>query len=209
MDGEPKPLFEVGGRTLLHRAVEASRGAIRASRGAIDAAGDVAPQPDAAEDGHERFVTVVAPVLDPALDVDWVREDPPFGGPAAATIAALDAWAARGFVPDLVLLLASDLPRVESAVAVLCDGILLAPSDIDGLCLADASSRPQWLTGIYRTASLLRAAARVPDAGRDASMRALLDDLAISVVAVADEIVDDVDTWEDLARARAACEEIT
>ena len=65
VDGAAKPLFEVGGRTLLSAAVTA------------------------ATDAGARPVTVVAPILDPGLDVTWVREDPPFGGPAAAIVAAL------------------------------------------------------------------------------------------------------------------------
>ena len=43
---------------------------------------------------------------------------------------------------------------------------------------------------------------RIPDNGRNTSMRALFDDLAIAVLAAPDEIVQDVDTWADLARAQ-------
>lgn len=178
LDGTVKPLLDIGGRTLLQRAVDAAR-----STGA---------QP----------ITVVAPVLDADLDVEWAREDPPFGGPAAATVAALDAWAASGHDPEWTLLLACDLPRAEAAVAQLMAAILLVPSDTEGVCLGDASSRPQWLTGIYRTAALRRSAAVIPDNGRNTSMRALFDDLAIAVLAAPDEIVQDVDTWADLARAQ-------
>ncbi len=179
VDGEVKPLFEVGGRALLARAVDAARAA-RAAR-----------------------ITVVAPVLDPGLDVDWVREDPPFGGPAAAVVRALGDWAERGFAPGRALLLAADLPRADIAVPAL----LAADVGTDGLCLGDAAGRPQWLLGLYRTDALTRAATRLEDGGRDASMRALLAELAIEIVAVADEIVEDVDTWDDLARIRAAFEE--
>ena len=82
------------------------------------------------------------------------------------------------------------------------EAILLVPSDTDGVCLGDSSSRPQWLTGVYRTDALRRSAAAIPDGGRDASMRALFDDLSIAVLAAPDDIVQDVDTWADLARAR-------
>lgn len=181
VDGEIKPLFEIGGRALLARAVDAARRA-----------------------GSAR-VTVVAPVLDPRLEVDWVREDPPFGGPAAGVVAALEDWAELDFNPGHTLLLAADLPLVDAAVPTL----LVSTEDAgpDGLCLGDSAGRPQWLLGRYRTEALARAAAQLDDGGRDASMRALLADLTIEVVAVDDRIVQDVDTWDDLARIRAAFEE--
>lgn len=185
VDGAAKPLFEVGGQTLLFAAV------------------------DAASHAGARPITVVAPVLDPALDVDWVREDPPFGGPVAAIVAALDSWERRTPAapdPEWTLLLACDLPSVGAAVRRLVADIVLLPSDTDGMCLADASSRPQWLTGVYRTSALRAAASALPERGRNAPVRALMNDLAITVIAAPDDLTRDVDTWEDLeeARARAA-----
>lgn len=174
LGGATKPLLEVGGRTLLQRAVDATRGC-----------------------------TPVTVAGDPVTGVDgvgWVREEPPFGGPAAAIVAALSTWADD---PEWTFLLACDLPGVGGAVARLRRDIPLLPTDTDGLCLGDAGSRPQWLTGLYRTDSLRRAAAALPDLGRGASVRALLDDLAIAVVAAPDAETEDVDTWEDLERARA------
>lgn len=177
VDGAAKPLFDVGGRTLLAAAVTA------------------------ATDAAARPITVVAPVLDETLPVAWVREDPPFTGPAAAVVAALASWPEEDD-PTWTLLLACDLPGVDAAVQRLVDDILLLPSDTDGLCLADATSRPQWLIGVYRTRALRAAASVLPDAGRDAPVRALLDDLAITVVAAGDDLTRDVDTWEDLEEAR-------
>ncbi|KRB38735.1 molybdenum cofactor guanylyltransferase [Microbacterium sp. Root180] len=184
VDGAAKPLFEVGGTTLLAAAVSA------------------------ATDAGARPITVVAPVLDPALAVEWVQEDPPYGGPAAAVVTALDAWP-QGADPEWTLLLACDLPAAGPAVRRLVADLLLLPADTDGICLGDAASRPQWLTGLYRTSSLRNAASALPDGGRDAPVRALLADLAIAVVAAPGDLTRDVDTWEDLeeARARAAHEE--
>ncbi|WP_137843188.1 NTP transferase domain-containing protein [Microbacterium sp. 2FI] len=182
VDGAVKPLFEVGGRTLLATAVAA--------------AADAAAHP----------ISVVAPVLDPGLPVTWVHEDPPFGGPAAAIIAALSSWPGAPEAPDpeWTLVLACDLPGIDAAVRRLVSDIVLLPSDTDGMCLGDASSRPQWLVGAYRTRALRTAASALPDGGRDAPVRAILDDLAITVVAAADDLTRDVDTWEDLVEARAA-----
>lgn len=180
VDGAAKPLFEVGGRTLLSAAVEAAR------------------------DAGARRITVAGPVLDPSLPVTWVREDPPFSGPAAAVVSALESWRASADPdPEWTLLLACDLPAVRPAVARLVADIVLLPSDTDGICLADAASRPQWLTGAYRTAALRASASALPSNGRDASVRALMDDLAIAVVTAGEDLTGDVDTWQDLEQARA------
>jgi molybdopterin-guanine dinucleotide biosynthesis protein A len=174
VDGATKPLFEVGGRTLLQIAVEAVR----------DAGADP--------------VTVAGPVLDPTVRAGWVREDPPFGGPVAGIVTALEAWSAE---PAWTFVLACDLPRADVAVARLVEALALQPADVEGVCLADASSRPQWLTGVYRTAALRAAASQLPDGGRHLPVRTLLADLAIAAVGAPDA-TDDVDTWEDLKRAK-------
>lgn len=178
LDGAVKPLLDVGGRSLLTRAVDAAH--------AVGA----------------RPVVVAAPVLDESLEVEWVREDPPFGGPVAGIVAALTH---PGLAQtDWTLVLACDLARPDLAVARLLSDLALLPGDTEGLCLADASSRPQWLTGVYRTRLLGEAARSIRDEGRDAPVRQLLDDLAIAVIAASDHLTADVDTWEDLERARAA-----
>lgn len=171
MGGVHKPLLQVGGTTLLDAAVAAARAA-----------------------GCDPIV-VVGPVDDAHADLTWVREDPPFGGPAAAILAALPR-----ITGDRTLVLACDLPRVADAVRVLVE----APFVADGLCLADASRRPQWLTGLYRTEALRAAATKMPDAGRDASVRSLLGALAITLVTASDDLAFDIDTWDDLSMARSA-----
>ena len=154
-------------------------------------------------DAGARPITVAAEVLDPDLDVEWVREDQPFGGPVAGTVAVLDAWAAAGVRPEWTFLLACDLPRVADAVARLAADLPLLPADADGICLGDASSRPQWLTGIYRTrAPAAGGGDRCPTAVATPPVRALVEDLAITVVVVPGDLTDDIDTWEDLERAR-------
>lgn len=166
--GAVKPLFEVDGTTLLRVAV----GAVRAR-------------------GAERVV-VAAPVLDDDLDVTWVREDPPFGGPVAGIVAGLDDVDA-----DEVYVVASDLPTLGPALAALPERV---PTGLDGVCLDDG--RRQWLIGRYRTAALRAAASGLPSTGRDASMRALLGGLTIAAVAVAPDLTRDIDTWDDLEAAR-------
>lgn len=169
MGGIDKPLVAVGGRSLLQRAVDAVRGC-----DPIVIAGPDSP-------------------VERALPL-WVREDPPFSGPAAAIVAALDsidtAW---------VFVLACDLPYAEQVVAGLSAARATLPADTDGVCLTDASGRTQWLSGLYRTAGLQAAASLLPDRGRDASVRALLDGLAIATVSAPDA-ARDIDTWDDLRR---------
>lgn len=165
--GAAKPLFRLDGTTLLARAVAAARGA-----------------------GAARIV-VAAPVLEPGLDVTWVREDPPFGGPVAGALAGLAAVTAED-----VLLLACDLVDPASALAALPP----IPDDADGVCLAEGG-RPQWLTGRYRTAALREAASRIENGGRDAAMRTLLGTSRIAFVDGPAALSRDIDTWDDLTAA--------
>lgn len=168
VDGATKPLFEVHGTTLL----DAATGAVR-SRGA-------------------QRIVVAAPALADDIDVEWVREDPPFGGPVAAIVAALPRVRA-----DEVFVLACDLPTARAAVGLLPDELA---SDIDGACLDDG--RRQWLIGRYRAAALREAASGLPEKGRDASMRALLGGLRIAAIAADASLTRDIDTWDDLRIAR-------
>ena len=172
LGGAPKPLLRIGGVTLLQTAV------------------------DAAAAAGCRPIVVAGPAVGEDPRLTWVREDPPFGGPAAAIVAALPRIATAE-----VLLLAADLPRArEAAIAVLESAALAAP--VDGLCLADESGRPQWLAGVYRTSALRRAAGRLAASGAGASMRDLLADLEIATVRAPAGSTDDIDTWEDLEAAR-------
>lgn len=149
---------------------------------ALDAAAGCAP------------VVVVGPPRPGVEGVLWVREEPEHGGPVAAVAAALPHVDAES-----VLVLATDLPRVEEAVRVLDDAAALLPPG-DGVCLADESGRPQWLVGRYRTRALRERAERIPVSG--ASFRELIAELSISVVRAHEGVVADVDTWQDLERAR-------
>jgi molybdopterin-guanine dinucleotide biosynthesis protein A len=177
LGGTAKPQLTLAGATLLDRTIDAA--------GAVGAAS----------------VVVVGPAPENARpDVRWVREDPPFSGPAAAVVAALAA-SDPADDPEWTLVLASDLVFPDAAAPRLVRDAALLPGDTEGLCLGDESSRPQWLTGVYRTAALRRAAATAAD-WRDAPMRALLDDLAIAVVRAPDGVVRDIDTWQDLDDAR-------
>lgn len=144
-------------------------------------------------------IIVVGPPAPVHSEVVWTRETPEFGGPVAGIAAGL----ARTESAD-VFVLAADLPNAEEAVALLHRHPPLAVGE-DGICLIDESGRMQWLTGRYRSDALRRAIAALPDGGRDASLRSLLAGLAISAVP-AGGLATDVDTWDDLERARSTAQ---
>ncbi|MFC7788985.1 molybdenum cofactor guanylyltransferase [Microbacterium sp. MAHUQ-60] len=136
-------------------------------------------------------VIVVGPESASGHVVRWVREDPPFSGPAAAVVTALAAMGADA--AEWTFLLACDLPRPDAAIAALVHGV----RGRDGLCLTDAGGRMQWLTGVYRTGALTDAAAALPGEGRDLPVRALLSGLAVAALPHPGFGARDVDTWED------------
>ncbi len=172
LGGTAKTLLEVGGVPLLQGTIDAA-----------DAAGCLP-------------IVAVGPVVPGDPRVWWVREDPPFGGPVSAIAAALPLVDTTE-----VLVLATDLPRASEAVSFLLEAAAVA-SYGDGLCLADESGRPQWLSGLYRTSALRRAADDLPDGGAGASVHALLADLEIATVRAPLGVAADIDTWEDLQQAR-------
>lgn len=172
LDGAPKGDLLVEERTLLERVVDAASTA-------------------------RELVVVGEPGASRLPDrVRVVREEPPYGGPAAAVAAGVAALPADG---DAVLLLAGDLPFVDGAIPVLLDA--LDQSD-DGVRAVDDTGRQQHLTAIIRRPPLdavIRAAGEL----HGAPLRRLLDRLRLADVPVPADSVRDVDTWDD-ARAVGA-----
>jgi molybdopterin-guanine dinucleotide biosynthesis protein A len=155
----------------------------------------------------------------------FVREDPPFGGPAAAIAAGMralegpgpDAHAAAVGNADVdadadadaavaaVLVLACDMPGVASAVdQLLTASPALAASDGQaphGAILLDASGRRQPLAAIYGRSALADAVAGLRASGTldGASMRTLTTSLDLLELADPLGSTRDVDTWTDAA----------
>ena len=113
LDGAAKGDLRVGGRTLLERVVAAA--GVARDRVVVGDAG--------------------ASVLPPEVRV--VREEPPFGGPAAAVAAGVHELADDA---DAVLLLAGDQPFVAEAVPLLL-AALPGPGDGDGARAVDGHGR--------------------------------------------------------------------
>jgi molybdopterin-guanine dinucleotide biosynthesis protein A len=175
LGGVSKPAVDVAGRRLIDRTLDAAAGA--------------------------RAVVVVGPpdVAPPGVRV--TREDPPGGGPVAGLAAGLAA------LPDgapLVLVLACDLPRVAGASAALLDAAGRAEREgADGAVLLDVAGRRQPLAAAYRRASLDAALARLPSGGAGAAMRDLVRELRLLDVPDDAGYAADVDTPDDLDRARS------
>ncbi|WBC13095.1 NTP transferase domain-containing protein [Micromonospora sp. WMMA1998] len=178
MRGVDKPARLVGGRPMLHRVLEAVAGA------------------------DERIV--VGPAGPVPAGVRVTREEPPGGGPVAATAAGL---ALLGPGTTTVALLAADLPLLTASAV---DGLRRA---LDGsraglACYVDGDGRRQQLCGVWRAtavrAALDRLAAERGGTVDGASVRGLLAGVAVREVAWTGSGPPpwfDCDTDEDVRRA--------
>ncbi|MEJ6489416.1 NTP transferase domain-containing protein [Leucobacter sp. USCH14] len=128
-----------------------------------------------------------------------VREQPPYSGPLAALAAGL---AVPNHEVDEVLVLACDLVRPHELVARLCASPLAAAED--GVLLRDPDGRAQWLAGRYRVSALRSALAGLEGAVADQPLRRVMGALRLRWLDADAETVADIDTPEDLARARLA-----
>ncbi len=193
LGGSPKAELVIGSRRLVDIAVEAAA--------AAGARRTVVVGPDG---------LVAAPVL-------TTREQPPFGGPVAglaAGLAALDRLDAGGGegadasdrtdptdpADRWVLVLTCDLPLAGAAAAELVAAAASATRETHGVCLDDG--RPQWLPAVYRRDALSRALLALGDP-RGASMRGLADHLTLTTIPDTGGLTADVDTWQDVERARS------
>lgn len=174
LGGAAKGDLRVDGRTLLERVV---------------AAADVA---------RDRVVVGESGASVLPSGVRVVREEPPFGGPAAAVAAGVRDLPADG---DAVLLLAGDQPFVAAAVAPLLAALegVVGGARGDGARAVDAAGRPQHLTCVIRRAPLEAAIAALAVEGslHGVAMRRLLEPLHLVDVRVPPSATMDVDTWAD------------
>ncbi|MFB2586191.1 molybdenum cofactor guanylyltransferase [Herbiconiux liukaitaii] len=202
LGGSPKALLQVDGRRLVDIAVDAAR-----------------------EAGARRIVVVGPPVdLPPPASplstsaMGTVREDPPFGGPAAgigAGLAALDppdtdlgdsryadADADADTGGRAVLVLACDVPAAGGAVGpVLVEAERIAATRARGWCAAavDPSGARQLLLAVYDAGLLSEcvAAHRVAGTLSGLAVRILVAPFAVTEVIVPPGSTADVDTWTD------------
>jgi molybdopterin-guanine dinucleotide biosynthesis protein A len=160
LGGADKAALEVDGTPLLERALSAVADA--------------------------RDVVVVGDERPASRDVTWVREEPAYGGPVAATYAGLDALTGAG----PVLVLAVDMPDVTAeTVRRLLDGA----AGHDGAVLTDGGRRHLAFAVSMAAVDSVRP---VPTSG--AAMRDLWSALDLAEVRALAEEAHDVDRWSDL-----------
>ena len=174
MGGIDKPGLLLNGRTLRARVVSA----------VADAEVVLLVGPPSPEDA------------DLPTSVVRLREEPPLGGPLAALAAALPH-----VETELVVVLAADLVDAAALPAALL-AALLADPDADAAVAVDETGRRQWLAAAYRTPAVRRSldALLVLDGVEGHRFGDLVD--LLRVVDVPRTDVADIDTPDDLARAR-------
>lgn len=191
MGGIVKPLLRVAGVTLLDTAIAAAAGA--------------------------GTLVVVGPVDLPVPQrVQLVREDPPFGGPAAALAEGLKLLRRSNPAP-WVLVLAADQPAVGVAVPMLLAAADAAGST-DAVIGIDLAGRRQLLTALYRSVALTTAVRIAEQSAAGVTgipMHRLIAELSTVEIMLPDATAPntttgdatrgdaksvDVDTWEDAAR---------
>ncbi|MFL6155273.1 MAG: molybdenum cofactor guanylyltransferase [Marmoricola sp.] len=143
-------------------------------------------------------VVVVGDPVPTTRPVTFTREDPAGGGPAAGVLAGLRCFART---PDLLVVLAVDMPLVTSATVRRLVEAVPEDGPADGAALIDAGTRLQFLCAAYRTAALERVRPAYEDE-HGLSMRALVADLRLEHVPAFGPETRDVDTWDDLLRMR-------
>lgn len=161
LGGVDKASIELAGRTFLEHALAAT--------------------------GAAQEVVVVGDAVPTSRPVTFCREDPPSGGPAAGLLAGRAALAGS---PDLLVVLAVDMPRVTAATVER----LVAGVEGDGAVLVGPDGRDR-LALVVRTAALDAAAPPDPHA---MPLHRLLAPLALAPVAALGDEARGVDRWEDL-----------
>jgi molybdenum cofactor guanylyltransferase len=140
-------------------------------------------------------VVCVGPARPVARSVTWCREDPPGGGPVAALAAALPL-----VEPGTVVVLGGDMPYAAGAAPLVADR-LSRDLSVEAVVGRDGEGRLQPLLAAYRLEALRRV---LPDDPAGTPLMRLLDPLRTSVVELPVPTALDIDTPEDLARARRA-----
>jgi molybdopterin-guanine dinucleotide biosynthesis protein A len=179
LGGADKAAIEVAGATLLERTLDATGGAV--------------------------VTVVVGPAREVRAGVVVVQEQPPGGGPVAAVAAGLRATAAAS-ATDVVIVLACDMPFVDTAAL---DGLvreLVDRDDADAALYVDGDGRSQYLAAAYRRERLSEAVEAIGEAG-GASMRAVVARLTVAEIAAHPDLTLDCDTWQDVERTRRILED--
>ena|SRR5690348_17008458 len=169
LGGVDKGALELAGCTLLERALAATRPA-------------------------DEVVVVGDPVTT-SRPVTWAREDPPGGGPAAGLLAGVDAF---GHPPDLVCVLAVDMPQVTAGTFGRLLAAVSEDTEVDGAVLVAAGGHRQTLAAAYRWRALAAARPGRREDETNLAVRRLVAGLRLAEVPAIGAESRDVDTWQDL-----------
>lgn len=191
-----KASLQVGGQSLVERAINAALGVARH----CVVVGPFGPS------------AFTSPAF--ASAVFTTREDPPFSGPVAAVAAgvrrlALESSGGRGAgesagESDSILLLACDMPGIAAQVPLLIAALTSASAEADGALSVDAANHIQPLAGLFRRRSLVDAISRFTEQDLvGLSMMKLIEPLSLLEVSTPPGATDDVDTWDDAVRLGA------
>lgn len=202
--GMDKPFVEIGGRTLLERALTATASIDEV----VLSVRDPAPFETALAASGWRAADPSRGGVSLARDTRRVHllPDPePDPGPLAALAGGLAA--VEG---PLVAVLSVDLPFVTRSLVERLLTTLAGASDADG-CVPVISDREQWLCAAYRAGLSGPMLERVREPGSDRSIAGFmrertlvfLDESDLAVCGDPAVLTRDVDTPEDLAWARA------
>lgn len=156
LGGVSKPALDVAGRPMLHRV--------------LDAVADAAPR-----------IVVGPPELPLPAGMARTQEEPPGGGPVAATAAGLALVPAD--VPE-VALLAADLPLLTAGAVGQLREAARAPG-LAGAVFVDGTGRPQWLCGVWHTGALRTRLATFAGDPVGAPLHRLLGDLPAALLTTA------------------------
>ncbi len=169
MGGLDKASIEIEGVTLLERALAATMSAVE-----VVAVGEQVPT---------------------TRPVTWTREEPASGGPAAGLLAGIEWFLVP---PDLVCVLAVDMPRVNAGTFARLTWAVEADPAIDGAVLVDENGRRQTLAAVYRYAALTAARPVRREDEHGLPFRVLLEGMRLTDVPAVGQEARDVDTWDDL-----------
>ena len=142
-------------------------------------------------------VVVVGPERPTRVPVRWTRESPAGGGPVPAVAAGL---AASGSAP-VVVLLAADLPFLDSAAVRRLAATIVADPDADAAVYVDSAGKDQLLASAFRRKALQGALDSVAELS-GTRLAAIFAGLTVHRVPDARGVTADCDTWDAIGAAQ-------
>lgn len=207
LGGIDKAALTLDGKTLLDRALDAVDGvaatAVVVGPERVLTSGEDAERIRGSRSGRAPSGTARTGTA----RLRTTREDPPYGGPAAAAAAGLAALDPAMGADTWVLLLSCDLVHPAAAIAALLPGVRAAAGEVgttvDAVVGVDPDGRRQPLTAVYRRSALDAVVAELAGPRGEltgASMRDLIGGLTCVDVPLTSAQSADVDTVGDALR---------